>query len=252
MQKIIWDLENHVDVAGLERLHLDICGGIARSQRDLSTRVVPHHEARGEIAAALDYKNSEGARIAAVRDEWSDILGPDELAVYNSLDYNGKRKFLELYCGGYNDGEFVRIRFTKREHLGEKFSTFYSDTTEWTDNHRHFSSLLNWIDRLPFTDVGRILIFVSRHYLPGDLHYDRRDDWLDGRHHFIWLNPGGHKKFTIYDGYKEIPVTAKAAFFDTGYIHGGGATPLSAYSIRVDGQLERGFCEEVGIPWRQR
>lgn len=248
----IWNLDPFIDISDLEKLHLRICQGIVLSNRDLSTRLIPHYEAEGNVQSAIDFKNVEAARIAAVRDEAIDKLTAEEIKIYNSLNYNQKRTFLEIYKGAYNDGEFIRIRFTKNKNLHDKFSTFYSDTTELTDNARHFPELLNWIGTLPFIDVGRILLIITKHHLPGDLHYDRRDDWLDGRHHFIWMNPFNQKKFSIYDQYTEIPVTNKAIFFDTSNIHGAGKNNKTVYSLRVDGQLSKEFCEKAGIPWKQR
>lgn len=251
-KKIIWELDDHLDVSGLESIHLEICQGIARSTRDYSTRVMPHYEAHGDIEAALNYKNNDQNRISAVSNDFSDILTDKELTVFNTLNYNARRMFLELYRGAYTDGEFVRLRFTKPQNLKDKFSTFYSSTTEVTENFKFFPELISWINRLPFIDIGRILIFVTKHHLPGDLHYDRRDDWMDGRHHFIWFNPGNNKKFSIYDGSTEIPIKSKSAFFDTSYIHGSGKNSNTAYSLRIDGHLSKEFCDKAGILWRPR
>jgi hypothetical protein len=252
MSTRVWNLENKIDISGLENIHLEICCGIALSTRDLSTRLIPHHEAEGNIKEAIDFKSSEEARISAVKDDVSQFLSSNELKIYDSFNYNQKRVFLEVYKGAYTDGEFVRIKFTKKENLNDKFATFYSSTTELTENAKHFPLLLNWINTLPFSDIGRILIFVTKHHLPGDLHYDRRDDWLDGRHHFIWLNPFGQKKFSIYEGYTEVEVSSKAMFFDTSCIHGSGSNNRTVYTIRVDGQFTKEFCDENNIPWKQR
>lgn len=252
MKYQIWNLDEHINISGLEQLHLDICRGIALSTRDLGTRLVPHYEALGDIKGAIAFKNQEGARITAVRDCATECMTGKELDIYNSLNYNQKRVFLEIYKGGYTDGEFVRIRFTKKENLEDKFATFYSKTTELTENSQYFPELLEWVNTLPFTDIGRILIIITKHHLPGDLHYDRRDDWLDGRHHFLWLNPFGRKKFSVFDGYKEIEIKTKAMFFDTGCIHGSRVNDTSVYTIRVDGQFTESFCKENNIPWMQR
>jgi len=248
----IWNLDPYIDVDPLENLHLKICQGIALSNRDLATRVIPHYEMQGNINLAIDFKNSDANRISAVADHTEDILNDEEKEIYRSLGYNQKRAFLELYKNGYTDGEYVRIRFTKKQNLADTFSTFYSSTTEWTENTKYFSELLEWIYALPFIDIGRILIFVTKHYMHGDLHYDRRDEWLNGKHHFIWLNPFNQKKFSLYDGYTEIPITSKSAFFDTRYIHGSKIHNKSVYSIRIDGQLTEQFCKQANIPWTSR
>ena len=91
--KIIWVLDDHIDISPLESLHLNICRGIALSNKDLNTRLIPHYEANGLIDEAIDFKNNESARISAVREDYSNILSPAELEIYNSLNYNQKRVF---------------------------------------------------------------------------------------------------------------------------------------------------------------
>jgi hypothetical protein len=249
---MLWELGHLIDIKPLENLHLKICRGIALSTRDLGTRIVPHHEMLGDLEAALAFKNAEPARIGVIADDMEQHLTPEELELFRDLNYNQKRTFVELCKNAYTDGEFIRVRFTKKEHLTDTFATFYSDTTEPSSNAAHFPELLDWIYTLPFLDVGRVLLFVTRHYMHGDIHYDRRDDWLDGRHHFIWLNPFDQKNFYIYANGEKIRVNSKAAFFDTSYLHGSGVHDRSVYSLRIDGQLDKSFCDSVGIPWKKR
>lgn len=251
--KKIYDLDSKLDIASLENLHFKICMGIAKSKTNPSTRIMPHYEMSGDFKAAVDYKNNEQiARIAAIADDATAVLTPDELTEYNLLSYTQKRNVLELYKNGYRDGDFVRIRFTKDEFLRDKFATFYSDKTDWTENTQHFPELMAWIQQLPFIDIGRILIFVTRQYIHSDLHYDRRDVWANGMHHFIWFNPFNKKKFFLVDGYEKEFVNTRAAFFDTSYLHGNEPIPETAYSIRVDGQLSEEFCRENDIEWVKR
>jgi hypothetical protein len=252
MKPQIWSLDHLIDIAGLEELHLEICRGIAMSNRDLSTRLVPHLEMTKGLDAALAFKNKEPPRIYSVSDDARLLLSEEELEAYLPMTYNQKRTFLEVYKGAYTDGEFIRIRFTQKEHLLRPYSTFHSNQTEWTENAQHFPRLLSWINKLPFSDIGRILIFLTKHHLHGDIHYDRRDHWLDGRHHFLWLNPFGQKKFYLYDGNQPIHVTSKAAFFDTSYLHGTSIHETTVYSLRIDGQLNQEICNQVGIPWSPR
>lgn len=248
----IYALDNLIDIKPLEDLHIEICAGIAKSKPTPSTRVIPHYEAEGDFDAAVRYKQNEIPRIAAVADEGTNLFNEQELETYNQLSYVEKRRFLEMYAGGYTDGEFIRIRFTKNEFLRDKFATFYSDKTEWCLNTPHFPGLVDWVTTLPFIDIGRILIFVTKHHLPSDMHYDRRDDWYDGRHHFLWLNPRGRKKFfLVSDGKKEY-LDTKVAFYDVGQLHGADAGPYSTYTIRVDGQFSEEFCDKAGIRWKQR
>jgi len=249
--KKCYDLESHVDMTALENLHYKICLGIAKSRTTPTTRVIPHYEMSGEWEKAVDFKDTEIPRIAAVAAE-NQSLTPEELVEFNKLGYVQKRHLLELYKNGYRDGDFVRVRFTKDAFLTDKFATFYSDKTELTENTVHFPELMEWISKLPFIDVGRVLIFVTRQYMHGDMHFDRRDDWANGMHHFIWLNPFGTKKFFILNGYEKEYVKSKAIFFDTSYLHSSDPIPQTTYTIRVDGQLSEEFCRANDIPWTAR
>lgn len=248
----IVELDKYIDVYPLEALHFQICLGIARSKPTPATRLIPHYEMRGEWNKAVKYKNKEQARIAAVADEMSEVLDEGEFSLYKDLSYVEKRRFMQLYSNGYNEGEFVRVRFTKNEFLTDKFATFYADKTEESINYPHFLQLMEWVKTLPFREIGRVMFFVTNAYMHSDMHYDRRDDWYDGRHHFIWFNPFNMKKFFLVDGYEKEYVNSKAIFFDTSYLHGADPVPRTTYTLRVDGQFTEEFCKETGIKWKQR
>lgn len=249
----IYDLTLNIDIQGLEDLHFKICLGIAKSRLTPTTRVIPHHEMNGRFKEAVDFKNAEPInRILAIAAEASSILTEQELEEYNKLGYVQKRNLLELYKDGYRDGDFVRIRFTKDQYLQDKFATFYSNKTDVTENTQHFPELMEWIKQLPFVDVGRVLIFVTNQYMHNDIHFDRRDIWANGQHHFIWFNPFNAKKFFLVDGYEKEHLSAKAAFFDTSYLHGAEPAPRTTYTLRVDGHLSEEFCLTNNIEWTPR
>jgi len=251
MQKIV-KLDNFIDVKPLEDLHFDNCIGIAKSKATPSTRLIPHLEMQGRWKEAVDYKNNEQARIAAVADEAEKNLKPEEIEAYRKLTYVEKRHFWRLYWNGYTEGDFVRVRFTKNEFLTDKFATFYADKTEESINYPHFTKVMDWVKTLPFREIGRVMFFVTNHYMHTDMHFDRRDDWYDGRFHFIWFNPFSMKKFFLVNGYDKEYVDNKAIFFDTSYLHGAEPCDRTTYTFRVDGQFTEEFCERTGIKWKQR
>jgi len=248
----IVELDRYIDIRHLEDLHLKNCLGIAKSKLTPSTRRIPGYEMGNDFKLAVDYKNAEVSRIAAVADNSAEHLAPLEYFYYKDLSYVEQRKFLELYCRGYTDGDFVRVRFTKKEHLQDNFATFYADKTEESINYPHFTELMEWVKTLPFREIGRVMFFVTRQYMASDMHYDRRDEWYDGRYHFMWFNPFGAKKFFLVDDYKKEYIDNKVAFFNTSYLHGNDAVPYTAYSFRVDGQLTEEFCKRTGILWKKR
>ena len=250
---MIHELEPFIDVNLLEECHLEICAGIAKSKTNMSSRVIPHFEMQNNLAALIDFKNSEGARIANVASENEDLLTAEENVYFQTLSHEEKKRFLQLYKKAYWDGEFVRLKFPKVEFRNDKWATFYSSKCEWHPNVEHFPKLRKFIETLPFTEIGRVLFFVTYHYLHSDVHYDRKDNWYDGQNHFIWFNPFGKKKFFLMDdkGQKSY-VKSKAAFFDTSALHGTEPLPEMSYSLRVDGQLAKDFCQKTGIKWKSR
>jgi hypothetical protein len=250
---LIVELGPLLDVHILEECHLEICAGIARSKTNMSSRVIPHFEMQNNIKQLIAFKNSEGARIANVADEGESLLNENERNHFKNLNHEEKKKFLQLFKKAYWDGEFVRLKFPKAEFRNDIWATFSESKCEWHSNIEYFPKLRNFIDSLPFREVGRVLFFVTYHYLHSDVHYDRKDNWYDGQNHFIWFNPFGKKKFFLLDDKGEKSyVKTKAAFFDTSYLHGTEALPEMSYSFRVDGQLTEDFCRKAGIKWKSR
>ena len=252
--EFIYGFDDLLDVRALERLHLEICYGIAKSQTNMSSRVIPHYEMTGSFDDLLNFKQNENARISAVANEGAEHLHDvEELNYFSKLSHEQKKRFLQLYKKAYWDGEFVRLKFTKQENAKDQFATFYSSSCEWHPNAENFPQLLEFIKKLPFADIGRILIFVSYHYLKSDVHFDRKDNVFDGRHHFIWFNPFNQKKFfLIDDNNTKRYVKHKSSFFDTRCLHGADEAPQMTYTLRIDGQLNKDFCEKNNILWRPR
>ena len=193
----IFELEHLLNVTALEECHLDICAGIAKSKKNMSSRVIPHFEMQNDIKSLVNFKANEGARIAAVADEGGHLLNDEEKEYFSKLEHEEKKKFLQLYKKAYWDGEFVRLKFPKAEFRKDKWATFYDSKCEWHPNIEYFPKLRQFIETLPFLEVGRVLFFVTYHYLHSDVHYDRRDEWYDGKNHFIWFNPFAKKKFFL-------------------------------------------------------
>lgn len=250
----IKNLDDHIDVSALEECHLEICAGIAKSKTNMSSRVIPHYEMQGNFDKVIDYKLNEGPRIGNVAKEDADILTTDaERAHFHSLTHEQKKRFLQLYRNAYWDGEFVRLKFTREEFLQQPFATFYDSMCEWHANAAYFPKTVEFIKSLPFSEIGRVLFFVSYHYLHTDVHYDRKDKCFDGKHHFVWFNPAKQKNFfLIDDNRKKHPIESKSAFFNTRYLHGAEASAKMTYTLRVDGHLDEAFCKKSGILWTSR
>lgn len=250
----IKDLDQYLSVEQLEECHLEICAGIARSQVNTSCRVMPHYEMSGDFENLIKFKNNEMARIASVANSNAcESLTEEENNFISNLNFEQRKKFLKLYKKAYSDGEFVRIKFTKNDCAHNLFATFHDSMCEMHSNSQFFPKTLQFINKLPFIEIGRILIFVSYHYIHSDVHYDRKDDCFNGQNHFIWFNPFKNKSFFLVDQNNDKKfIESKSAFFNTRYLHGSLPAQQMTYSLRVDGQLTKEFCETTGLLWKQR
>ena len=248
------NLDDLIDVTELEKCHLEICAGIARSKTNISSRVIPHFEMQNDFEKLIQFKSAEIARIDGVAHEGHEVLqSNEEKAYFSQLTHEQKKRFLQLYKKAYCDGEFVRLKFTKQDFLQHPFATFSDSMCEWHANAEYFPQTINYIKSLPFKEIGRILFFVSYHYLHSDVHYDRKDNCFDGKNHFIWFNPFKQKKFFLIDDHKtRHDINSKTAFFNTRYLHGAAPSDKMTYTLRVDGQLDEKFCKQAGILWKQR
>lgn len=251
---VIKELDDFVDVTELESCHLEICAGIAQSKTNMSSRVIPHYEMQNDFNELIQFKSNESARIGNVASEGLEFLTTEqEKKYFKLLNHEQKKRFLQLYKNAYWDGEFVRLKFTRNEYLQQPYATFYDSMCEWHPNAEYFPNTVNFIKSLPFKEIGRVLFFVSYHYLHSDVHFDRKDDCFNGQHHFIWFNPNRQKKFFLIDDHrKQISFNSKTAFFNTRYLHGATPSDKMTYSLRVDGQLREDFCKQTGILWARR
>lgn len=253
MNRLIYNLEPYVDFTELESCHIEICAGIAKSQTNMASRVIPHYEMENNLAKLIEFKKKEGARVAAIFDEGSKHLSWSEKKVFSQLDHEQKKRFLQLYKKAYWDGEYVRIKYPKKDFWQKPDSIFYAQECEWHQNSQYFPKLKSFMDKLPFLEIGRVLFFITYHYLASDVHYDRENNVYDGKNHYLWLNPFQQKRFYLLDddGNKTY-INHKAAIFDGLKLHGAEPAPKMCYTLRIDGQLKKEVCDQVGLNWSQR
>lgn len=249
----IYNLEPFVDFKALEKCHLEICAGIAQSETNMASRVIPHYEMQNNMTELIKYKKAEGPRVQEIFEEGAKHLNLAEKKIFLKLNHEQKKRFLQLYKKAYWDGEYVRIKYPKREFWGQADSIFYEDECEWHQNSQYFPQLLEFLKTLPFDQIGRVIFFVTYHYLHSDVHYDRENSVYDGQHHYLWLNPFENKKFFLLDDLgQKTYIKHKAAMFDGTILHGAEAATFTTYSIRVDGQLSKEVCDKLHLPWKKR
>ena len=111
--------------------------------------------------------------------------------------------------------------------------------TKWADE---FSPLMSFIETLPFTATGRILIIYDAEGRKVTAHRDHC--FIDLRHEFIWFRTNLTKKFYVCDAKtkRKKYVESYSAWFDTvNQYHGCDASRTLTFSVRVDGVFSEDF-----------
>lgn len=260
--------DDQIDVISLDAQYLDICRDIAMCEQRYSSSILEEHDSHARFQdASTIWKFDRWEELVAHRnqvpkaqlEEIADVATPPWITdpkmreIHQSLpNWWTRRKFEEVAMGAFQNGEHIPIRANKVTDK-DAFRSFKSSQC-YDLNQPYFRQIRDWVDTLPFMDVGRIFIFITYNGLAGKLHYDRRDDWYTGEWHFLWFNPLGRKPLYIVDDESKgkMYVKSRSAFWNMADLHGSDSAPHLNFSIRVDGQFTKGFCDRNGIKWKLR
>lgn len=108
----------------------------------------------------------------------------------------------------------------------------------FTDEAReHFPKLIEYVESLPFSEIGRCNIMGLEANDHGTVHHDRSDDEKKAADHFVTICPRGDKRLFLWDEEekRKVHVGSRAYWFNDSDYHGVEADPFFRYSVRVDG-----------------
>lgn len=228
------DTDPFLDIQRLKAIEPDIIRGICLSRHitssvyDLSIAANKRHD-----FIRSDLKTRVMTATPAVQQLYAEI---------NTSDRTMTALFCKLCFGTYTGGTSVMLRHP-RSYMVKNYVSGCFDTK----NTEHFPSLMDFIHDLPFSQVGRALIFVNDHDLVTHPHRDT--DVFPHRGEFIWFRPNLVKKFFISNEDQTFKsyVTSYSAFFNEQDMHGTDASPRMCFSLRVDGMFTEQFREQLGI-----
>jgi hypothetical protein len=133
------------------------------------------------------------------------------------------------------------------------------ENDRWEDKHsgagkefseearREFPKTVAFIERLPFREIGRCVIFGIEANDHAPLHRDSEPGEALQIAQSISFDPRGSKRFFLCDVGRENMTTVESRIYwfnDMDY-HGVYANPFFRYSVRVDGVFESGFVREL-------
>jgi Rieske 2Fe-2S family protein len=117
-----------------------------------------------------------------------------------------------------------------------------------------FPKTCDYLRRLPFTQIGRCLIFGVEANDHAPLHRDTEPGSKPEIDHCITICPTGEKRFYLSatgSGDERTPVTAKLYWFNDMDWHGVAPGPSFTYSIRADGVFDPIFLRMLERRFRK-
>ncbi len=232
--------DQFIDIERLKSIELDIIKGICMT--------VPHHHK----IAVYGFTVLEKPNWASVDHLLHHVYKDKYAKTYNELWTEIKditqrmeavKLFTKLAFGVYSGGVNVVLR-RESDYTLKNHSQHCKDTVA----SLCFPSLMSYLDSLPFSEVGRAVIFLNDHDLGTPIH---TDGFPGGKHtnDFLWLSTNLSKKFFIYDKTTctKHYVASHSAFFNEHDWHGSDGVSEMNFSIRVDGVFTPEFKDQLGI-----
>lgn len=120
------------------------------------------------------------------------------------------------------------------------FSTKHRDLNPWTPwAQQHLPYTISCIERMPFTEIGRVVIYGSWPESRVPCHRDEPPSETPPHH--INFNPGGYRPVYVYDSISDTKIYLPEQYDFYAYnvtdYHGVDALPKFSYTVRVDGTL---------------
>ena len=117
-------------------------------------------------------------------------------------------------------------------------------TCKWTEESKHFPSLVSWAEQLPFEKLGPIVILLKNANMQTVRHNDKFkfNKIYDHEEHFIWCDPRRSNNLWIEDeNQNKISMEPGSCFYWNNHDYHGGWKPTTRvdYSIRVEGVFSK-------------
>ena len=217
-------------------LNLEICQGIAISEWNKKFVSSGVHD---------DWSSEE---ITPTMKSYKTLLSTKEAEVFENLKTTDERiKFMTCMTTVPHPFWVIFLRNNKRiEPTGIQNKAIGSDCS-WTENAKYFPKLVQFINKMPFTEIGRVIFFMTEANNKTVPHFDagsQEQRMLKGNDDFVWFttmkNP---KSVFVMDGdtkqkYYADP-TKQFIFFNEMDYHGTDAIDHFGFSIRVEGKFKK-------------
>ena len=242
----IISMDRYIDHSKDCDLHIECCKGLALSEEYKMGMIyggIPPeevakfagHDCWSEMLKDLDKHDPTGVHRAALKEVIEKSHGKEMQAMY---------KYAYFAMGAVIPWFFAV--YLKKNDFGKKTL----DQGQWTEAAKLFPNVVEYINRLPFKTIGRVLLFTTYPNAGVVTHRDsvvaeHRDHNINlffaggERPSFIW-NEKTKEKIFLEKG-------ARSYFFNNRDYHGVDPEPVFRYTLRVDGTFTDELCEELGL-----
>jgi Rieske 2Fe-2S family protein len=253
------DLEEFLDLSGLDAVHEEICGAlptvpVGRTGATLKWMgvVAPEVAAdpyRDAMEAIARLPPAQFRELVALADDPAafDLVRQDQYRFGDETDHPlnlPQMRWLEYRHGVYFPWRVV-YHFVENVRWEDKNSgagkTFAAAALE------RFPLTVALLRMLPFEEIGRCVLFGLEANDHAPLHRDTEPDPDGPVAHSITLCPAANKRFYLMDPGQEerFEVACRAYWFNDMDWHGVIAEPFFRYSLRVDGVFRPDFVARL-------
>lgn len=253
------NLERYIDMTSFPLLHEEVCLALAQipmaytggSHR--SMRIMPdgrEHEAYGDYGEVIRAMTSEQFEVFRRLADDPSAIAPDA----RSTSEFGEERAISL---SRRQMLWLEVRFGV--YFPWKFYVELIPNRYWTDKSNaegktftriartFFPKTIEFVQSLPFQQIGRCNIMGLQSFDHGTVHRDGEPDEQDEPDHFITFVPGGDKRLFLWDPVqrREVFIDSRVYWFNDFDYHGVASAPYFRYSIRVDGIFHDDFLERL-------
>lgn len=232
-------LDNHITAPDWNKLHSEVCLGIAKSNWNKKFVSSGVH---------TDWRKDE---ITPYMMEYEKHLDPYSKSLFlRCVSTDEKIKFLTAFGPVPHPFWGLFIRNNKRvERTGIRNKSVGADC-EWTENARYFPTLVDFIKKMPFTEIGRVMLFMTEANNQTVPHYDGMHQDERPNDDFVWFTTKeGTKNIYVMDSETKQRIYAdqksKFVWFNEMDYHGTEPVGNFSFSIRIDGKFNPELREKL-------
>ncbi len=259
------DLEHLISAADLESMDREITRGLLRVETRYTGGslkwmgvVAPWQMDDGYVDlmhAIRGMTREEVEELVALGDEPDAVdLDAHEAPVFGDETEHplsrSQERWLALRHGVYFPWK-VCYHLLENDRWEDKHSGVGKDFSE--EAKAFFPRTIEIIRSLPFTEIGRVVVFGLEPNDHAPLHRDTEPRSL-GVAQSISIAPRGDKRFYLQNRADDPPtiVDKRVYWFNDMDYHGVLADPFFRYSMRIDGVFDRAFAREIERRGRRR